>query len=87
MEKRSKMNSKVVGISKNFDWGSIYLLPRKRTLSKKLKNFPLKFLHRGFTTHSFLFTLQAADTDLSKNPRNERLIHFFWNWRDTSVLE
>ena len=69
MEKRSKMNSKVVGISKNFDWGSVYLLPRKCTLSKKLKNFPLKFFHRRFTTNSFLFTLQAADTDLSKKPK------------------
>ena len=38
----------------NLDRRSIYLLPRKCTLSVKLRNFQFKFLHTRITTNSFL---------------------------------
>ena len=49
---------------KNFDWRSTYLLPRKCTLSVKLRNFQFKFLRRRIATNSFLFKIKVSDTDL-----------------------
>ena len=48
----------------NLNWRSIYLLPRKCTLSTKLRNFQFKLLHRRIATNSFLFKIKFSDTDL-----------------------
>ena len=63
----------------NLDWRSIYLLPRKCTLSVKLRNFQFKFIHRRIATNSFLFKIKVSDTDLCCfcQKAKETLIHLF----------
>ena len=65
----------------NLDWRSIYLLPRKCTLSVKLRNFQFKFIHRRIATNSFLFKIKVSDTDLCCfcQKAQETLIHLFWD--------
>ena len=72
----------------NFNWRSIYLLPRKCTLSTKLRNFQFKFLHRRIATNSFLFKIKFSDTDLCCFCQNaqETLIHLFWDCPVTNVF-
>ena len=54
----------------NFDWRSIYLLPRKCTLSVKLRNVQFKFLHRRIATNSFLFKINVSDRSLLRLPKS-----------------
>lgn len=65
----------------NLDWESIYLLPRKCTLSTKLRNFQFKFLHRRIATNSFLFKLNFRTQIFFAfaNQHKKRCIIFFGN--------
>ena len=65
----------------NLDWRSIYLLPRKCTLSVKLRNFQFKFIHRRIATNSFLFKIKVSVTDLCCFCHKDQgtLIHLFWD--------
>jgi len=64
----------------NLDWESIYLLPRIRTLSTKLRNFQFKFLHRRIATNSFLLKIKFSESNLCclRQTAQERLLHLFW---------
>ena len=64
----------------DFDWESIYLLPRICTLSTKLRNFQFKFLHRRIATNSFLFKIKLSESNLCCfcQSAQETLLHLFW---------
>ena len=72
----------------NLDWRSIYLSPRKCTLSVKLRNFQFKFLHRRIATNSFLFKIKVSDTDLCCfcHKAQEMLVNLFWDCPITSAF-
>ena len=72
----------------NFDWRSIYLLPRKCTLSVKLRNFQFKFLHRRIATNSLLFKIKVSDRSSLLLPKKaqETLIHLFWDCPVTNAF-
>ena len=61
--------------------GSIYSLPRKCTLSTKLRNFQFKFIHRRIATNVFYLRFKPqilVSVALVKEPK-ERLFTFFWD--------
>ena len=72
----------------DFDWKSIYILPRMVTVDTKLRVFWYKILNNILFVNKMLFKLRKVESALCSfcKDEDETYIHLFHRCRKTSIL-
>ena len=72
----------------DFDWKSVYLLPRMVTVDTKLRVFQYETLNNILFVNKMLFKLRKVESPLCSfcKAEDEIYIHLFYRCRKTSIL-